>query len=81
MENRYTEGIAFDGAAILDNGKPITIDEILKRLNEYDELVNKTNDIHSVSNPLPEHVVKFRLEELEMKYNYLMEQFNKMNDC
>jgi hypothetical protein len=49
MENRYTEGIAFDGAAILDNGKPITIDEILKRLNEYNELVNKTNDIHDVS--------------------------------
>ena len=50
MENRYTEGIAaFDGSAILDNGKPITIDEILKRLNEYNELVNKTNDIHDVS--------------------------------
>ena len=49
MENRYTEGIAFDGTAILDNGKPITIDEILKRLNEHDELVNKTNDIHDVS--------------------------------
>ena len=81
MENRYTEGIAFDGAAILDNGKPITIDEILKRLNEHNELVNKTNDIHDVSNPLHDHVVKFRLEELEMKYDYLMEQFNKVNNC
>ncbi len=42
-----------------------------------DELLN----LHSVSNTLPDHVVKFRLEELEMKYDYLMEQFNKLNDC
>ena len=42
----------------------------------------KNNDLlHSVSNPLPDHVVKFRLEELEIKYDYLMEQFNKINDC
>ena len=37
--------------------------------------------LDDVSNTLPDHVVKFRLEELEMKYNYLMEQLNKMNDC
>jgi len=62
MENRYTEGIAFDGAAILDNGKPITIDEILKRLNEHNELVNKTNDIHDVSK-------SFTAEQIEAAYN------------
>lgn len=38
MSKRYTEGIAFDGAAILDNGKPITITEILDRLNKLDEI-------------------------------------------
>lgn len=35
---RFTEGIAFDGAAILDNGQPITITEILNNLNRLDEL-------------------------------------------
>lgn len=43
MSKRYTEGIASDGAAILDNGKPITITEILKRLNKLDKLENKSN--------------------------------------
>ena len=38
MDKRFTEGIAFDGAAILDNGKPITITEILDGLNKLDEL-------------------------------------------
>ena len=33
MSKRFTEGIAFDGAAILDNGTPITITEILNFLN------------------------------------------------
>ena len=38
MSKRFTEGICGDGAAILDNGKPITITEILKNLNKLDEL-------------------------------------------
>ena len=38
MSKRFTEGIAFDGAAILDNGNPITITEILNNLNRIDEL-------------------------------------------
>ena len=40
MSKRYTEGIAFDGAAILDNGEPITITEILNRLNRLDDIEN-----------------------------------------
>lgn len=36
-DKRYTEGIAGDGAAILDNGKQITITEILNRLNNIDK--------------------------------------------
>ena len=52
MDNRYTEGIAFDGASILDNGAPITISEILKRLNEYDKLVNSNEIIQNVSKRL-----------------------------
>ncbi len=39
MSKRYTEGIAFDGAAILDNGQPITITEILDRLNDEIKVV------------------------------------------
>ena len=34
MDKRFTEGIAFNGAAILDNGKPITITEILDELQQ-----------------------------------------------
>lgn len=35
---RFTEGIAHDGAVILDNGVPITITDILKLLNRLDKL-------------------------------------------
>lgn len=38
MSKRFTEGICGDGAAILDNGKQITITEILNNLNRLDEL-------------------------------------------
>ena len=35
---KYTEGICQDGAAILKDGLPIKISEILSSLNEYDDL-------------------------------------------
>ena len=38
MSKRFTEGICGDGVAILDNGKQITITEILNNLNKLDEL-------------------------------------------
>ena len=50
-------------------------------MNDFLAHQGQSLPIQNVSNSLPDHVVKFRLEELEMKYNYLMEQFNKMNDC
>ena len=37
----YTEGIAFDGAAILKNGAPITITKILKDLNKKNKIRKK----------------------------------------
>ena len=44
---RYTEGICNDGAAILEDGEMITIDQILKELNAADKgqavLSNSTN--------------------------------------
>ena len=46
-----------------------------KQANE----ASTSHDIHSVSNPLPDHVVKFRLEELEIKYDYLMEQYGHLS--
>lgn len=36
MSKRFTEGIAFDGTAILDNCQPMTITEILNNLNRLD---------------------------------------------
>lgn len=38
QEKVYTEGIAFDGAAILEDGLPLTISQILKKLNKGDEM-------------------------------------------
>ena len=38
MSKRFTEGICGDGAAIIDNGRPLTITEILDNLNRLDEL-------------------------------------------
>ena len=52
MSKRFTEGICGDGAAILDNGKPITITEILKNLNKLDELEQLS--LLSVMDRLPE---------------------------
>lgn len=34
----YSEGVAFDGAAILCDGHPITISEILALLNQHEQL-------------------------------------------
>ena len=52
MSKRFTEGICGDGATILDNGKPITITEILKNLNKLDELEQLS--LLSVMDRLPE---------------------------
>lgn len=38
---KYTEGIAFDGTAILQDGLPLTISEILKLLNDREILENQ----------------------------------------
>lgn len=40
---RYTEGICEDGAAILCEGKKITISQILGRLNLIDKFVDENN--------------------------------------
>jgi hypothetical protein len=37
-QGKYTQGVCEDGAAILENGQPITIEEILERLRSLDEL-------------------------------------------
>ena len=51
MSNKYTEGICQDGAAILEDGKIITIDRILELLN--------SNVWISVDNRLPEKTDQF----------------------
>lgn len=40
-EIEYTEGIAYDGAAILKNGIPMTITEILQTLNSLQKVSDK----------------------------------------
>lgn len=45
MEDKvYTEGLCGDGAAILENGQPITISEVLKRLNKIEEVRETLNN-------------------------------------
>ena len=66
--------------AICHKGKEEVAQQICDLLNEHG-LVSKNESLQNVSNTLPDLVVKFRLEELEIKYDYLMEQFNKINDC
>jgi len=53
MSKRFTEGIAFDGTAILDNGKPITITEILNNLNKLDKLKSNKECITDENKLLP----------------------------
>lgn len=62
MSKRFTEGIAFDGAAILDNGKPITITEILKNLNKLDKVERELKKLRLDVTPniKPELTIKTR---------------------
>ena len=47
MMIKYTEGVCEDGAAILKNGKPMTISELLEDLNfYYDVAVTMTEHIN-----------------------------------
>lgn len=45
--SKYTQGIAFDGAVILEDGKKLTIEEILFKLNNSDveEVLRNIHDI------------------------------------
>ena len=46
-ERRYTEGICFDGAAILHDGRPLPIDEVVGRLNCYAECKEERNTLRA----------------------------------
>lgn len=54
----YTQGVCQDGAAILCDGKPLTIDEVIKRLNELTQI--KYDHIEVIKNI--EHLTK-RIKE------------------
>jgi len=49
MSKKYTEAIMADGACILEDGKPITIDEILIKLNDYEKIKNEYNNCEVIS--------------------------------
>jgi hypothetical protein len=44
--NEYSQGICEDGAAILLNGKPMKIEEILKSLRQRDELLDAMKGVY-----------------------------------
>ena len=50
----YSQGVCGDGAAILKDGQPMTIEEILSKLREYE--LFKTELVASVALPLKVHV-------------------------
>lgn len=54
------------------------LEELEKNYITKNQAEKRVLDLFSVSNLLPNHVVKFRLEELEMKYQYVMEQLEKL---
>jgi RNA polymerase-interacting CarD/CdnL/TRCF family regulator len=59
----YTEGIAFDGTAILKNGEPMTISEILKELNQKAKGKKKM----------------YRKKDLISLYNFIKEECDIVN--
>jgi len=75
MSKRYTEGIAFDGAAILDNGVPIKITEILNRLNRLNDLENDSQK----SSGLPSIIITKRSEVADIS-NPCRECGNEVED-
>lgn len=52
--------------------------ELEKNYITKEQAEKRVLDLFSASNLLPNHVVKFRLEELEMKYQYVMVQLEKL---
>lgn len=45
MSERYTEGVCGDGVMILDNGRRMTIANVLKRLNQAEEAMREARHI------------------------------------
>lgn len=71
---KYTEGIAFDGTAILEDGNPITITEILSRLNDSEQLQAKHEE--EIKQAVPEMTFKDWIKELvdfDDNYSFLLE--------
>ena len=48
----YTQGVCQDGAAILKDGQPMTIEEILAALNESERLAEMVDRAHAALNEL-----------------------------
>jgi hypothetical protein len=76
MGKRFTEGIAFDGTAILDNGKPITITEILNNLNRLDKVESKlkklrVTDVSRQSELLFAFIAEIKSEFADQNWDYL----------
>ena len=40
----YSQGVCQDGAAILEDGKPLTIEDILAKLRNNDRLIDQLKD-------------------------------------
>lgn len=66
----YTEGIAFDGAAILKDGVPITITEILQTLNENSRL---RAELHAANEAL--EILQLGNKAILEDYNELLEDY------
>jgi hypothetical protein len=46
--SRYTGGIMSDGAAILEHGCPVPIEEVVRRLNKLNKIQDALALLHSV---------------------------------
>ena len=74
MSKRFTEGICGDGAAILDNGRPLTITEILNNLNRLEELEQLA--LCNVVDTLPADVLIKSLGEAKEPNEYILKTHN-----
>ena len=61
MDKQYTEAVCQDGAAILSDGEPITVDEILDRLNSIESLQARVAELEAALQKL----INMHIAEME----------------
>ena len=75
----YTQGIASDGAALLRDGVPITVDEVVKLLNERETYFNTAVELHKLLDDIDSCSDAFK-PELTPYHDKVVELSQKRHD-